>query len=173
MKMKQIPAALVACVLTTVGLCAADDLTNTYYRIRADFNADGIPDVATSTTRNNFGNAGGLFTFYVGTTNGTFTRIGSVFMHPLAANLVKTKAGEGILTVFIRGGHEGVLMSYAVTRTGIVERERRSLIARDGGPEEDRKIYRSFFDDSVRLKAELRTGIPDGISVLLPESCSG
>ena len=158
MKPKKTAVILILLAILTINGATAEDLTGTYYQITADFNADGIPDLALSTTRNHFGNAGGVFTFYTGTTNGDFTPIGSIFMHPLAANLAETRLGEGLLTVFVRGGHEGALISYAITSEGIVERHRRSLLARDGGPKKDRDIYKSFFDDAVRLKAELKEG---------------
>ena len=148
-------------VLSTASAESVNDLANSYYQITSDFNCDGIPDLAISQPLNTFGNAGGMFTFYLGNTNDGYNAVGSIFMHPLAANLKPIDDGEGMLTVYIRdGGPGGDLISYAVTKTGIVEKTKRYIKARDGGPEADQQLYQSLFDQSRRLKAELMKGNP-------------
>lgn len=163
----------IALVLTASFAQDINDLTNTYYRITSDFNSDGISDLAISTALNAFGNAGGMFTFYLGNTNGEYSAIGSIFMHALAANLRPVQAGEGLLTVYVRdGGPGGDLISYSVTKTGIVEKAKRYIKARDGGPEADQQLYQSFFDQNNRLKAELMKGNPQpaGGAYVAPEA---
>ncbi len=150
-----------ALLLTVSSAQVINDLTNTYYRITSDFNSDGISDMAISTTLNAFGNAGGMFTFYLGNMNGEYSKVGSIFMHALAANLKPVHDGEGLLTVYVRdGGPGGDLISYSVTKTGIVGKAKRYIKARDGGPEADQHLYQSFFDQNKRLKAELMKGNP-------------
>ena len=148
-------------VLAVASAQDINDLANSYYQFTSDFNFDDIPDLAISKPLNTFGNAGGVFTFYLGNTNGEYREVGSIFMHHLAANLRRTDRGAGLLTVYIRdGGPGGDLISYSVTKTGIVEKAKRYTRARDGGPEEDQKLYQSFFDQDKRLKAELMKGNP-------------
>ena len=156
----------IAFVLTASSAQDTNDLTNTYYRITSDFNSDGISDLAISTTLNAFGNTGGIFAFYLGNTNGEYNKVGSIFMHALAANLRPVHDGEGLLTVYVRdGGPGGDLISYSVTKTGIVEKSKRYIRARDGGPEADQQLYQSFFGQNKRLKAELSMADFHGLSL--------
>ena len=171
--MKTALITAIALVLTASSAQNINDLTNTYYRITIDFNSDGISDLAISTALNLFGNAGGMFTFYLGNTNGEYNKVGSVFMHALAANLRPVHDGEGLLTVYVRdGGPGGDLISYSVTQTGIVERSSRYIRARDGGPKADEQLYQSFFAQDKRLNAEPRKGNPQpaGGAYVLPEA---
>ena len=132
------------------------DSPDDYYEITADFNGDGITDTATSDPLHTFGNAGGRFTFYLGNTNGEPANVGTIFMHPLAANLKPIGQGEGLLTIYVRdGGPGGDLISYSVTKTGIVKKATRYIRARDGGPLADLQLYEYFFGKDTRLTAIL------------------
>lgn len=126
------------------------------YRFRADFNGDGIPDVALSSDRSQFGKSGGEFSIYLGTRNGRWRYIGSIDVHPLAVHLEKLRAGEGILTVYVRSsGAAGQLVRYSITARGVKELSSKQIHPGDGGTESGRAEYARYFDDAVRLQPEI------------------
>ena len=129
------------------------DSPDDYYEITADFNGDGITDTAISDPLHTFGNAGGRFTFYLGTTNGEPANVGTVFMHPLAASLKTIKPGMGALTVYVRGGPSGHLINYIFTAGGIEKTTAVPLSPNAGGPQGDQELYSRYFGPDARLKA--------------------
>ena len=125
-----------------------------YFQFTADFNGDGITDTATSDSLSaQFGNSGGRFNIHLVDATGHTNTIGCVHMHPLAANLKISEPGKGELTVYIRGGPSGRLVTYEITTDGIQEIRSRPLSPSDGGIQADRELYMSYFAPDVRLKA--------------------
>ena len=126
------------------------------YRFRADFNCDGIPDIAISCDRREFGKMGGSFGLYLGTRNGKWRYVGSFTAHPLAVNIKRRRDGEGILTVYLRSsGTAGGLEHYSVTARGLKELPGKEIHPGDGGTDDGRAEYAKYFDDAVRLQPEL------------------
>src|SRR5205809_5528418 len=85
------------------------------YQIIADFNNDGLPDIAISDAAF-WGNAGGGWTIYLRQKSGSYRRVGDVFFHGLAFAVRPIKPGVGKLIVYIRGGVlNGSLVEYSVS----------------------------------------------------------
>ena len=129
-------------------------------RLRADFNNDGIPDVALSSDLREFGKMGGTFKLYLGTAVGKWRFVGEFFAHPLATQIEKGNKGEGILWLYIReGSHKGGLMSYAVSEHGIKELSSKEILT--GDDDKDKGEYEKHFNDAAIIKAEIGTTVAD------------
>ena len=128
------------------------------FRFRADFNNDGIPDVALSGDREGFGNAGGMFSLYLGTASGKWRYVGDFSAHPLAAQVEKGKKGEGILWVYGRSGnHKGILESFVINEKGIKASSSKELLTGDEDP--GKAEYDRRFNGAAALKAEVGTTV--------------
>ncbi len=126
------------------------------YRLVADFNNDGIDDVALSYDTSMFGNAGGQFFLYLGKGDGTYREIGSFFAHPLAINLKKTITGEGTVTTYARSNAgSGFIVEERITSVGIFMVNRKLIQPGDAGVPEDQKLYGDLFGNATRIKAEI------------------
>jgi len=89
--------------------------------MEVDFDCDGTSDMALSDAKL-WGNAGGDWRIHIKQPDGRYVYAGSLFFHPLAFNVVRQKAGVGIMTVYLRaGGGEGALVTYEITREGVKE----------------------------------------------------
>ena len=149
--MRYFTALILAIVLPRI---TSAQYNNDYFLFTADFNGDGITDTATSDSINApYGNSGGRFDIHLVDAAGQTNEIGCVHMHPLAANLKIMEPGKGELTVYIRGGHDGRLVTYEISTNGIQEIRSRPLSPSDGGIQADRELYMSYFAPDVRLKA--------------------
>jgi hypothetical protein len=130
------------------------------YRFRADFNCDGVPDIAVSDDRHEFGKMGGAFAIYLGTRTGKWRYVGSITAHPLALHLEKRRDGEGILTVYLRSsGTAGGLIRYSVSERGVKGLSSKEMHPGDGGTDKGRAEYAKYFDDAIRLQPELSATI--------------
>ena len=65
----------------------SEDKINSYWKLEADFNNDGLIDTAVSEPVHTFGSGGGAFTLYLRLKDQTFKEIGTFFCHPLAVRL--------------------------------------------------------------------------------------
>lgn len=149
--MRYYAALILAIVLPRI---TSAQYNNDYFLLTADFNGDGITDTATSDSINApYGNSGGRFDIHLVDAAGQTNEIGCVHMHPQAANLKIVEPGKGELTVYIRGGPSGRLITYEVSTNGIKEIRSRPLSPNVTGIPADREIYKSYFDPDVRLKA--------------------
>lgn len=125
------------------------------YRLVADFNNDGIDDVALSYDTSMFGNAGGHFFLYLGKADGTYREIGSFFAHPLAINLKKTIKGEGTITTYAHSNAgSGYIVEERITSAGIFVVNRKLIQPGDAGVPEDKKLYGDLFG-TAGMKAEI------------------
>jgi hypothetical protein len=130
------------------------------FRFRADFNHDGVPDVAVSEDWREFGKMGGSFEIYLGTRPGKWRYVGAIAAHPLALHLEKRRHGEGILTVYLRSsGTAGELIRYSVSERGVKQVSSRVIHPGDGGTDAGRAEYAKYFADTIRLQPELSAPI--------------
>lgn len=148
-----------------IGTIVESDPSNTRdevsrFRFRADFNYDGVSDVAVSSDRREFGKMGGNFAIYLGIRNGKWRYVGGIDAHPLAVHLEKLHEGEGILRVYLRSsGSAGGILRYSISLRGVKEIGSKQIHPGDGGTDEGRAEYAKYFDDAIRLKPELSSTI--------------
>ncbi len=91
-------------------------------RFIADFDSDGIEDIAVSDTYNGaWGNAGGEWQIYLRKRNGKYVHFKeTIFFHPLAINIEKIKKGLSKITIYGRhNASEGDLIVYHMTSKGM------------------------------------------------------
>lgn len=122
------------------------------WRLMADLNFDGIPDLLISDEKRSFGNGGGNWNVYLGTRDGRWKFIGTLSAHPMAMNLQKRSLGQGLLTAYWHeGASAGDLLRYLITTQGIQQEPSRTLHPNDDGIAEDQQEYRSYFSNPSRL----------------------
>lgn len=125
------------------------------YRLVADLDFDGIQDLALSHDTGMFGNAGGWFTIFMGNADGTFSKIGGVFAHPLAVSLTKREGSGGILATYHRmNSGSGSVIWYSVTPEGVTETGKREIFPGDSGTPEGRAEYARIFNNTDRLRPQ-------------------
>ncbi len=118
------------------------------YRILADFNGNGIMDMALSCSVSLFGNAGGQFTVYIQNEDGRFRRLGQFFGNPMA--LALERVGENIrLWTYVRGGGWiGQIGFYKVKEDGLSEYHGVTIHPGDSGTKMGRAIYEAVMTNS-------------------------
>jgi hypothetical protein len=135
------------------------------YRFRADFNYDGVADIAISGDRREFGKMGGSFEIYLGSGSRKWRYVGSITAHPLALHCKRRRGHEGILTVYLRSsGTAGGLIRYSVSERGVKELSSKEIHPGDGGTDAGRAEYAMYFDDAIRLQPELSETVDGKIS---------
>ncbi|MBK1877905.1 hypothetical protein [Pelagicoccus mobilis] len=118
-----------------------------YSRIVADFNEDGIIDVAYSEP-GLCGNAGCWWSIHKGRGNGFYEKeVLSAFFHPLAVN-ISMKEGKPVVTIYHRaGGGEGQLIEYEPNSNELTKISERTIYPDDNGNAKDRLLYEELFGD--------------------------
>lgn len=126
------------------------------FRFLADLDFDGRQDLALSDDTGQFGNAGGWFTIFRGNADGTFSEIGGVFAHPLAASLTKRKGSGGILATYhhLNAG-SGSVIWYSVTSEGVTETRKKEIFPGDSGTPEGRAECARIFNNTDRLRPQI------------------
>ncbi len=85
-------------------------------RIRADFDNDGVDDLALSDS-STWGNAGGQWLLFRGQRDGSYVYWGTLFFAPGAAALRPVGRGEAELALYVRMSvSRGVVHVYRLTR---------------------------------------------------------
>ena len=118
------------------------------YRILADFNGNGIMDMALSCSVSLFGNAGGQFTVYIQNEDGRFRRLGEFFGHPMA--LALERVGEKVrLWTYVRGGGWiGQIGFYDVKEDGLSDYHGITIHPGDSGTKMGNAIYEAVMRNS-------------------------
>ncbi len=131
------------------------------YRLLADFNGDGIQDMALSYDTNLFGNASGHFWLYIGDGKGKYREHGVFVGSPRAVSLEKFGAKVRIW-LYLRGGAAiGVIGYYEVEKDKLSEY--RSIEIHPQGTRMGNAIYEAVFENSdLPIRVE-RSVTKDGI----------
>lgn len=126
-----------------------DDIRNgERVRLLADFNADGIQDMALSVDRSLFGNAGGPFTLYLGNGKGKYRKHGEFFAHPMAVSLEKIHNKVRLWTYYRGGGWTGQIGYYEILKDKLSEYHSITIHPGDGGTKMGNAIYESVMKNS-------------------------
>jgi hypothetical protein len=117
-------------------------------RLLADFNADGIQDMALSVDRSLFGNAGGTFALYLGDGNGKYRKHGEFFAHPMAVSLEKINNKVRLWTYYRGGGWIGQIGYNEVLKDRLSEYQSIAIHPGDSGTRMGNAIYESVIYNS-------------------------
>lgn len=117
-------------------------------RILADFNGNGIIDMALSCDRSLFGNAGGVFTLYVGNDTGRYRKHGEFFAHPNALAIEKVREKVRLWTYLRGGGWIGQIGYHEVNENGLSGFQSITIHPGDGGSKIGNAISQSVFSNS-------------------------
>jgi hypothetical protein len=117
-------------------------------RVRDDFDADGVADLALSES-STWGQAGGQWLLFRGQARGGYAYWGTLFFSPAAAAL---GPDPGLIVAYVRvSAARGGLVTYRLGATGIaLEREQRVDLDVPG----DRAAYEAALDSGRRLGVE-------------------
>ena len=120
------------------------------YRILADFNGDGIEDLALSYDTSLFGNGGGHFSIYLRNAEGKYQEYDDFGAHPSANSIALEKWGKEIRlwTYLHGGGGTGSLGYYEVTEEGLSERRSIETHPGDSGTAMGNAIIKAVFENS-------------------------
>jgi hypothetical protein len=117
-------------------------------RIRADFDNDGITDIALS-ENSTWGNAGGQWLLFRGQSDGNYVYWGTLFFSPTAARVRTLAAGTSEMVLYVRMSvSRGTIRVYRVTSAGISQVSDRSL-------DLDRPRDHERYDELLRLERQL------------------
>ena len=114
-------------------------------RFRADFNADGLDDVAVSDTMGWMKNEGGDWWLYLRNENGRYTLFKQpLHFHPLAIHVEPRQKGQARITCYHRiDGEHGVLVVRTLSGSEWTELSRKTM--RPKGNPADKREYESLF----------------------------
>ena len=116
-------------------------------RVRADFDGDGLQDLALSDS-STWGNAGGQWLLFRGQPDGAYIYWGTLFFAPGSAAL----HGRGELTVYARtSASRGTLATYRLTATGITQIATTSMDLEDP---HDRERYEAMLKSGASPPVE-------------------
>ena len=117
-------------------------------RIRADFDNDGITDIALSES-SPWGNAGGQWLLFRGQSDGNYVYWGTLFFSPSAARVRTLAGGTSEMVLYVRMGvSRGTIQVYRVTSAGISQ-------VSDLPLDLDRPRDRERYDGLLRLERQL------------------
>lgn len=129
------------------------------FRLLADFNADGIQDIALSDDLSEWGKAGIDFTLYISDGNGKFCNHGRFFAHIKAVSLEKYGSVVRIWT-YHRNGPSGLIGYNEVQKKKLSEFHSIEIHPGDGR-EISNGIYNAVFPNSdlpIRVEESVTTG---------------
>lgn len=123
------------------------------YRLLADFNADGVQDMALSYDTKMFGMAGGHFTLYVANHEGMYRKIGEFFAHTRAIALEKHFSRDSRPLVRLWTYHrlsstEGSIGYRIVEDDRLSPGDQLVIHGGDGGTKMSNDIYKAVFENS-------------------------
>jgi hypothetical protein len=117
-------------------------------RIRADFDNDGITDIALSES-STWGNAGGQWLLFRGQSDGKYVYWGTLFFSPSAARVRTLAGGTSEMVLYVRKSvSRGTIHVYRVTSAGISPVSDLSL-------DLDRPSDRERYNELLRLERQL------------------
>jgi len=118
------------------------------YRIIADFNQDGILDLALSYNVNFFGNGGGQFTLYLGTDGAKYLNSGKFMAHPSASVIAieKWNGNSRLWTYLHGGGGIGSLGHYYISEKGLSDFQGITIHPGDSGTKMGNAIIDAIFN---------------------------
>lgn len=120
-------------------------------RIRADFDNDGIADLALSES-STWGNAGGQWLLFRGQSDGSYVYWGTLFFSPGAAAVRPLARGTSEMALYVRMGvSRGTIQVYRVTSAGI---SRVSELSLDLERPSDRERYDALLQPERQLPVE-------------------
>ncbi len=120
-------------------------------RIRADFDNDGIADLALSES-STWGNAGGQWLLFRGQSDGSYVYWGTLFFSPGAAAVRPLARGTSEMALYVRMGvSRGTVQVYRVTSAGI---SRVSELSLDLERPSDRERYDALLQPERQLPVE-------------------
>ncbi len=129
-------------------LAKDDSLSGERVRFLADFNADGILDMALSCDKSLFGNAGGQFTLYLGNGKGKYRKHGEFFAHPMAVSLEKIRDEVRLWTYYRGGGWIGQIGYNEILKEKLSKYNSITIHPGDGGTKMGNAIYESVIKNS-------------------------
>ena len=120
------------------------------FRLLADFDRDGVMDMAVSQPIEDFGRMGGAFEVFLASAEGDWTMVGVFFAHPKAISLESSrKKGRTRLWTYLRGGgNYGGLGFFEISRKGVAEFEGIEITPGDGGTTTGNAMYDAVFAHS-------------------------
>lgn len=119
------------------------------YRIVADFNADGIQDMALSFDTKLFGTGGGHFDLFIQNEKGLFQKQGEFFTSPSSVSIEKVGNKTRIWTFSPGGGSAGTL-AYLVLSDGKLSAPKSIKISPgDSGTSLGNAVYDAVFKNST------------------------
>jgi hypothetical protein len=171
--------------LALVSIAAADDsqppAIGSFERpicIVADFNNDGLPDLAVADGAL-AGNVGANWSIYLRTKAGSYHWIGDVLFHGKAFAIEPLKPGVGKLLVYIRAGlTKGALVEYAVSQAGIKELRETTMYPQDADSDRYQKLFghlyekdavQTFDPASFKIKGKTLTPADPGGATVAPQ----
>ena len=114
-------------------------------RIVLDFDNDGFDDVALASSLY-WGNAGAYWEVYIGNKARKFIFLDRLFFHPLAVSIQPIKKGKTRIVTYHRlGAHEGNLIEYNLSSTGINTVGIKRMSFGDDKSKANRKEMRDLF----------------------------
>ena len=160
--------------LALVSIVAADDseppAVGSFERpicIVADFNKDGLPDLAVADGALS-GNVGATWSIYLQMKGGSYHWIGDVLFHGKAFAIEPLKPGVGKLLVYIRAStSKGSLVEYAISEAGIKEIRETTMYPQDADAERYQKLFGHLYEkdavqtfDPINYKIDGKTLTP-------------
>lgn len=146
----------------------ADGRYTERYRFWADFDDDGVLDLALSVPLGMFGQAGGNFSIYLARSDGTYHTFGAVFLNPRAISIESVGEKLNLWTYSRSSGSEGQLGYFVFSTKNDVNPSVSDFVGvtvypGDGGTELGRELYSTVFADKYRVQVErssTATGTP-------------
>ncbi len=116
-------------------------------RLLADFDRDGLVDMALSEPVEDFGRMGGIFEVYVVSTEGAWSLVGVLIAHPKAISLESSrKPAHTRLWTYLRGGGSfGGLGFFEISRQRVADFEGIEITPGDGGTSTGNAMYQAVF----------------------------
>jgi hypothetical protein len=130
------------------------------FRLLADFNADGIQDMALSFDASFFGDAGGQFILYIGNAKGEYRKHGEFFAHTMAVSLEKVGTRVRLWTYARGGGWIGQIGYYEVENDRLSEYQSITIHPGDSGTKMGNAIYEAVTNNSD-LPVKLEKSVTD------------
>ncbi len=133
------------------------------FKMLADFNANGIQDMALSCDISLFGNAGGHFTLYLGNGKGQYRKHGEFFAHPMAVSLEKIGDKVRLWTYHRGGGWIGKIGYTEVMKDKLSEYHSITIHPGDSGTKMGNAIFGAVIKNSDLPVTVERSVTKDGI----------
>jgi hypothetical protein len=118
------------------------------FRMIADFDGDGVKDLALSGSTSDFGNAGGAFILYLGNAEGKYRKIGELETSPGGVAIEKIRDYTRVWTYWRGGGWVGELSCREIKKGVMQKMQTVTIHPGDSGTEMGRAILDAVFKNS-------------------------